>query len=348
MAGMRSSLKGSRAVKVLLPMLLVLLALSVAGCTANQTADMAQESPSGGGVSAPMVEPQPPGDGRATPEGKIAADPYAGEDQAAIGIVPPSGAGPDASGIPPEDRLIIRRVDMRLGVESIEDAIESIRTAVEKQKGVVIDLNVSTDEDQPVWRYSEMMALEQIPLSGYITVRIPAEGLEAFLAEMAGIGNVLREVESQSDVTQEHVDMSARLKNLQATEAQLRDFMTKAKNVTEMLAVEKELSRVRGEIESMQAQIAYLERQAAHSTVTIELTGPKPVVRPVGQDWGFLAALTESVRAFVGTINMLIVAVGAVGPIVVILLLVWLVARPVIKRRRAKRSDEAAEEVDAS
>lgn len=346
MVRIRSSLTGSWAAKALVLILLLSLALSVAGCAATQTYDMAKEDPYSGGASAPMVEPQPPVDGSTALQGGMAA-PGVTEDRAAIGIVPPPGAGPDATGIPPEDRLIVRRVDMRLGVESIEDAVDSIRAAVEKQKGVVIDLNVSTDEDQPVWRYSEMMALEQIPLSGYVTVRIPADGLEAFLTEMAAVGNVLREVESQSDVTQEHVDLSARLKNLQATEAQLREFMTKAKNVTEMLAVEKELSRVRGEIESMQAQIAYLERQAAHSTVTIELTGPKPVVRPVGQDWGFVTALTESVRAFVGTINMIIVGIGAVGPIVVIMLLAWLIARPIINRRRAKRSADDAE-VDAS
>ncbi|MDZ4179416.1 MAG: DUF4349 domain-containing protein, partial [Coriobacteriia bacterium] len=211
-------------------------------------------------------------------------------------IVPSPGTGVDAAQVPEDERLLIRRVDMRLRVDEIAAAVDEIRAAVEGRGGTVIDLNVSTDEE-PIYRYAETPLNDGAPLSGYLTVRVPADALDAFLDDMAAVGTVLREAENQSDVTQEHIDLKARLTNLEATEARLRDFMEQAKNVTEMLAVEQELSRVRGDIESMRAQIAYLERQAAHSTVTIELTGPKPIVRPGGEDWGFSAALTESVRA---------------------------------------------------
>ncbi|MDP2401573.1 MAG: DUF4349 domain-containing protein, partial [Actinomycetota bacterium] len=210
--------------------------------------------------------------------------------------------------------------------------------------GTVTDLNVSTDDGEPVYRYAET-PLDGAPLSGYLTVRIPADALDAFLEDVARVGTVLREAENQSDVTQEHIDLKARLTNLEATEARLRDFIEQAKNVTEMLAVEQELSRVRGDIESMRAQIAYLERQAAHSTVTIELTGPKPIVRPGGQDWGFSAALTESVRAFVGTINGLIVFVGAFAPLLVLALVAWLIIRSVVRRTRRRREAAATHQV---
>lgn len=272
------------------------------------------------------------GDRAASPEITPYADP-----QADILLAPAPGAGPDASTIPAEDRMIVRRVEMRLGVDAVEPAVESLRAAAKEHDGTIIDLNVSTDEGLPIYRQSEVTAMDGAPISGYLTIRVPAGNLDAFITTISGIGAVLRQEETQSDVTQEHLDLDARLKNLQASEVQLRDFLAKAKNVTEMLAVEKELSRIRGEIESMRAQIAYLERQAAHSVVTIELTGPKPIVRPTGEDWGFVEALTESVRAFVRTVNTLIVLFGALAPGIILALFVILPLRLYLNRRRAMK-----------
>ena len=93
------------------------------------------------------------------------------------------------------------------------------------------------------------------PAARRITLRIPAEKLAAAERDIAALGRVISQTSSQDDVTQQHVDMKARLKNLQAEEARLRTFFLKAKRVSEMLAIEQELARVRGEIESMQAQI---------------------------------------------------------------------------------------------
>jgi hypothetical protein len=257
--------------------------------------------------------------------------------------IAPPGTGVDAAQVPEDERLLIRRVDMRLRVDEIAAAVDEIRAAVEGRGGTVIDLNISTDEE-PIYRYAETPLNDGAPLSGYLTVRVPADALDGFLEDMAAVGTILREAENQSDVTQEHIDLKARLTNLEATETRLRDFMEQAKNVTEMLAVEQELSRVRGDIESMRAQIAYLERQAAHSTVTIELTGPQPIVRPGGEDWGFSAALTESVRAFVRTINGLIVFVGAFAPLLVLGLIAWLIILSVVRRTRRRREAAGPDE----
>ncbi|MBS3974885.1 MAG: DUF4349 domain-containing protein [Actinobacteria bacterium] len=310
----------------------VALTLLVTGCSAISTDE-------GAGTDLGTPEPMIYQDTAADGDRAVSPDmtPY-GDPQAEILLAPAPGAGPDASAIPQEDRLIVQRVEMRLGVDAIDSAVESLRAAAKEHNGTIIDLNVSTDEGFPIYRQSEVTAMDGAPISGYLTVRVPAENLETFIATISEIGAVLRHAETQSDVTQEHLDLDARLKNLQASEVQLRDFLAKAKNVTEMLAVEKELSRIRGEIESMQAQIAYLERQAAHSVVTIELTGPKPIVRPTGEDWGFVAALTESVRAFVRTINTLIVLLGALTPVIIILALAALVLRLYLNRRRAMKA----------
>ncbi len=255
-------------------------------------------------------------------------------------VPPEGGVGADAADVPSEDRLVIRNVAVRIQVDSVEESVDKVRSMVTAAGGNITALHVSTD-DQPVYRYDGTDSLaDGTPLGGYITVRVPAEKLDEFTDGLGDLGKVLAESASESDVTQEHIDLNARLKNLQAQEARLREFFDSAKTVSDMLAIEQELGRVRGEIESMQAQIAYLERQAAMATVTIELAEPESVVTPAGEDWGFVDALRTAIRAFVGTINGIIIFIGAILPIALIGLVVFLVVRALLRRRKKSASSE--------
>jgi hypothetical protein len=246
-----------------------------------------------------------------------------------------TGAGTDASAVPK---------DQRIEVDGVTPTIDKLRAMASRDGADITQLQVATSTDQPIYRplaEGETMPSGDAALQAFIVVRVPAAKYQAFIDEAAKLGKVLIQTESTDDVTQQHIDLTARLDNLKAEEARLREFFAKAKSVTEMLQIEKELSRVRGEIESMAAQVAYLERQAAMATVTIELSEPKPLVRPGGVDWGVGKALTDSIRAFVGTLNVLIVMLGpilALGlfivlPAVLIARLVW---RIVVKRRAAR------------
>jgi hypothetical protein len=146
-------------------------------------------------------------------------------------------------------------------------------------------------------------------------------------------------------VTQEHIDLSARLKNLRAQEARLRTFFNEATKVSELLAIENELARVRGEIEAMQAQLDYLDRQVARATLTVTLTEPGPVVRPSSGDWGFLDAITRGVQGAARVLTTLITVLIALAPVIVLALLAWLVFRAAKRRREGRTKHEAAETV---
>lgn len=250
-----------------------------------------------------------------------------------------AGAGADASKLASDERLIILDKTLRMQVEDVPGSVEGIRALTAKYKGIVTNLQVSSDDESPVYSASGDGAV----LAGWVTVRVPNAQFDAFVADASKLGKVLRQSQNSQDVTQEHVDLKARLGNLRAEEKRLREFFASAKKVSEMLEIERELSRVRGEIESLDAQVKYLERQAAMATVTFELVEPKPVVRPQGEDWGFVDALTQSVRAFVGTVNGLIVLLGPLAAIgLLVILPAWLVVRAVMRRRRARSA--AAEE----
>ncbi|MDI6693358.1 MAG: DUF4349 domain-containing protein [Anaerosomatales bacterium] len=269
-------------------------------------------------------------------------DGYAGgaapaEDVTDKGVSAPAIAGP----------LVIKNKTMRIEVKAVQKAVEEIRALATKHGGSITALSVATDDEQPIYRPEAVDYGDGAALRGWVTVRVPVDKFEAFVADVSGIGTVKNQSESAEDVTQQHVDLKARLDNLRAEEKRLREFFAAAKNVNEMLAVERELARVRGEIESLDAQVQYLERQAAMATVTVELTEPKPVIRPQGESWGFLDAITTGFRGAAATIKILIVLALTLLPLVVLGAALYYLVRGLIRRRRARKA-RAASAPDAS
>lgn len=314
----------------------VILALSVlvgliAGCSASED-QVADEMNRSVGSSEPMAAT----DGVATEE-------YAGSSgEVAQTTAAPGETAPDA------DRLIIRTQTMRLEVESTPDAVKTLRELAKTHAAVITDLQIATDTDEWLYRYDEYGYTigDGAALRGWMTVRVPAEALDDFVDGAMALGTVKYQAEDTEDVTEQHVDLTARLANLQAEEARLRTFFDAAENVTDMLAIEAELNRVRQEIESMQAQVTYLERQAAMATVTIELTEEQPTVRPEGTDWGFKDAITDGFQGAAAVLGFVIRLVLATIPLWVPALVILFVVLAVLKRRRAKRAAGAQQASD--
>lgn len=250
-----------------------------------------------------------------------------------------SPAGDVATNVADADRLVIRMKTLRVEVEDVPKAIESIRFSAKKFNGVITALQIASAVEGPIYRYDETVGTQSGALSGYVTVRVPVEDFEAFVLDASRLGTVRSQSESSDDVTQQHVDLSARLKNLRAEEVRLREFFDAAKDVKDMLAIEQELARVRGEIESLDAQVSYLERQAAMATVTIELTEPSSIVSPGGDDWGFREAVTAGIRGAAQVLRVLIVVLITVAPYALVGLLAFFGIRALVRARRRRAHD---------
>jgi hypothetical protein len=246
------------------------------------------------------------------------------------------------------DRMIIRTQTLRLEVESTATTIDTLRDLVSDHEGVITDLQVATDTDEWIYRYdSSGYATGDTALRGWVTVRVPAERLQSFTDKAMALGEVKWQSEGTQDVTQQYVDLSARLENLRVEEARMREFFDAAEDVEDMLAIERELQRVRGEIESMDAQVKYLERQAAMATVTIELTEPKPVVRPDGDTWGFRDAVTAGFRGAANVLTFAIAFIIATAPLWIVGIVAFFVVRWILRRRRAQRVGETPRQPEA-
>ncbi|MEZ5334638.1 MAG: DUF4349 domain-containing protein [Methanolobus sp.] len=144
------------------------------------------------------------------------------------------------------------------------------------------------------------------------------------------MGSNFQSVNAQ-DVTEEYIDVSARLENLERQEARLQEILNMTSTVEEVLNVEKELERVRGEIESLTGRLNYLDDRIEFSTITINVREP----RPITHSWGIRDALSESVNGFISTVTALIIFVGYVLPLVIVVAFLIIVA--ILVRRRIRR-----------
>lgn len=148
---------------------------------------------------------------------------------------------------------------------------------------------------------------------GTITIRVPSSGFNSILDDIEMLGTLRSKTTSGRDVTEEYIDLSTRLSNLEKQEERLLEVLEMAVTVDEVLSVEKELERVRGEIESLTGRLNYLEDRVEFSTITVRVTEPSPI----SQSFGLRDALSESVRGFISSVNALIVFIGYALPIVI-------------------------------
>ena len=227
--------------KILLGSLLFVLFLVLASCAAPASAPSMAPAPMPAPAPAPapsIIVPAPMPPGVAPEEGKGSA------------------VSEDTFG-PAIERMIVRRGTLQLIVADVPLTIDRIGALAESLNGFVVSSNN--------WREGERLV-------GEITVRVPAEDFTTTMAALREMAvEVMLESTSSQDVTEEYIDLGANLKNLAATEEQLLRLMEKAEDVPDILAVQTELFRTRGDIERTLGRMQYLERTSAMSLIDVRL-----------------------------------------------------------------------------
>lgn len=213
------------------------------------------------------------------------------------------------------ERMIIYNAYISLETTDINGVLAKIRDLAENYGGYVAGSSRST--------YG-------VQATADVTIRVPKDKFHAAVQEIEGYGKVLDERTTSEDVTEQYIDLKARLENLESQEKRLQEILDMAKTVEEVLEVERELERVRGEIERFQGQINYLERSVAMSVITVSLIEPPPPFTPSGVDWG--ETLETAISGFSAVLRGLIILTVSLLPIAIIAVLVYYV----YKRRKQK------------
>lgn len=221
-----------------------------------------------------------------------------------------------------ESAMIIRTGHANIEIDSLETAIAAARALATRVGGYVANTAIQSGRNQ--YR------------SATIEIKLPADRFDAALDGLSPLGKVEGVNVSTEDVGEEFTDLSARAANAHRLEARLIELIaSRTGKLSDVLEIERELARVREEIERMEGRMRYLKSRAAVSTLTLNIHEPAPIVGDQGS-WGVLAnAARQAWRNFVSLVAATIASLGVLLPVGLVLVGMVLMAKKQWRRRMA-------------
>ena len=264
---------------------------------------------------------------------------YAVSDEAAMapaeGAAMKNSAADTGSTQLPQNRKWI--VTVNLTAET--DDLDALRSALDEK---IAALNGYV-EDQSVYNGSIYDSGRRYR-SANLTVRIPADSIDAFLQDVGGLANIVRQNKSIEDVTLSYVATESRLKALETEEARLLELLSQAETMTDLLEIEARLSEVRSELENYASQKRLYDNQIDYATIYIaieEVQEYTPTEEP--SLWerirdGFKDNLEGVGEGLLDVLVWFIVSIPTLVVLAVVVLILVLIVRRIRRRRKAKKA----------
>ena len=235
---------------------------------------------------APSPQPAP---GFFTPEMEAREEAEA-QDGAAASPPGVANTGTAADLLQIANRQIISTGYLALTVEAVPAAVQQVQAVATSFGGFMEHL--SQGESGPNAIFAEM------------TIRVLQDQFDTAMTRLRDLGRVTSESVNAQDVSEQFIDLEARLTSAQREEESLRALLDRAMDVSDILSIERELNRVRGEIERMQGQLNALERRVVLATINLSLNTPSstqgsPPFAALTIAAGDVAAAAADARAFV-------------------------------------------------
>ena len=201
----------------------------------------------------------------------------------------------------PTTRLIVRTGQASIEVDSLEPAMTELRRVVQRAGGFVADASVQSGRNQ----------LRQATLE----LKVPSTRFDELTEGLQPIGRLEFVNVGAEDVSEEFVDLTARVANGRRLEERLVELLrTRTGKLQDVLSVERELARVREEIERIEGRLRYLKTSAQLSTLSVSLHEPVPIVASHGPG-PIVEAFRAAWRNFVGVLAGAIASLGFVVPV---------------------------------
>jgi len=212
------------------------------------------------------------------------------------------------------ERKIVKSGRISLEVESVVTAMDEIASIADELGGYVVSSDKYETDEGP---------------SANMNIRIPVEKFDQAFDRLRQLAiDVPHESTDSIDVTEEYVDLQARLRNLEATESQYLALLERAETVEDTIQVWHELSNIRGQIEQIEGRMKYLERTSDMSFIQISLSEPGALAGP----WSPSNALRSAIRGLVTFLRGIVTALIWIG----IFCWIWIPALVFYLRRRRK------------
>ncbi|HET9933272.1 MAG TPA: DUF4349 domain-containing protein [Polyangiaceae bacterium] len=235
------------------------------------------------------------------------AEPSAANGASKGAVVAATGVAP---AVPKEDSLrqVIRKAEMQLEVAAPSRALSRATEIAERHGGFVANTATNSGQDA-----GAVVSL---------TLRVPAGHFTRVLEELRALGSgASMERVSSEDVSDECLDLEARIKTQRALEQQFLEILKRAEKVEDALKVERELATVRAEIERLDGRRKFLAREVALSTIDVSLTQERALVSASWRSLGDAArhAYADAIDNAAGLVELALRVIGALLPIALLL-----------------------------
>jgi Domain of unknown function (DUF4349)/Putative zinc-finger len=242
----------------------------------------------------------------------------------------PESASPAADRIaaPTPGPMIARTASMNLVIAKLDVARASLEKLLARHHAFASDMTLDQSNDASA--------------SLNATLQVPSAELDATLSDLRALGRVSTESQGGEDVSDQHVDLAARLHNARESEERLLDILrTRTGKVSDVLAVEEQISQTRGEIEQMEAQLANLDKRVSYASIKLEMA--EEYKAPTGANSSVALRLRNAVvsgyRDAVDSLLALAVFLLSAGPMLLLWAgLLFFPARAIWKRRGSLRA----------
>jgi hypothetical protein len=204
----------------------------------------------------------------------------------------------------PADVKIARSAEMELAAADLEAARQALEATVSRHRGYIGTIHVKMDAGSPRWINANLA--------------IPSPELNSALSELRRVGRVVSESQAGEDVTERALDLDARLSNARIAEQRLKEILQQRPGkISEVLEVEREVARVRGEIEKMDAERKGLATRVEFATISVRVN--EPLAAPshglgtaAREGWRTLAESLTGIAAFLLTAGPSVLLYGAI------------------------------------
>jgi hypothetical protein len=202
-------------------------------------------------------------------------------------------------------RLIVRTGQASIEVDSLEPSMAELRRVVQRVGGFVADASVQSGKNQI--------------RSATLQLKVPASRFDELTQGLEPLGKLQFVNVAAEDVSEEFVDLTARVVNGRRLEDRLIELLrTRTGKLQDVLSVERELARVREEIERMEGRLRFLKTSAQLSTLSVNLYEPAPIVASHPGRSVIGEAFKTAWRNFVGVLAGTIASLGFVVPVVIL------------------------------
>ncbi len=222
------------------------------------------------------------------------------------------------------EKKIIRTASLTIATQTFEESLNALKAACEQQGGWI------ESSSENVNSYTGLR-------TAYLTLRVPQDSLDAYLAGADGLGRITNRSESAQDVTASYQDTRTRLDTQLALMERLQALITESGDLSDLLALESQIADTQYQIDSLQSSLNRTDRQVSYSTVDVTLREEKTVEltdTTVSLGERIVSAIQVGFGTLTDFLQDMVVFLVAAAPFIVIVVIAFILVKIIRKRRK--------------